>query len=179
MRFPSRLRTSNLGRDEARAKNNHGTWYDVQVVALALYIGQKDVARDILDQARQRRIDAQIKPDGSQPYELARTRTFAYSLFNLQAFFMLASLGERVGVDLWHYRSADGRGIRGALDAVALYADPEKKWPHRELRFDRSGLLPLLAQAAVVYGDPRYQQLLELLPRGEVAAHRARLLYPR
>jgi hypothetical protein len=100
-------------------------------------------------------------------------------MYNLHALFTLASLGERVGVDLWHYRLQEGRSIRAALDFVVPYAAPEKKWPHKELHFERSALLPLLLQAAVVYGDPRYRQLLELLPADEVAGHRVRLLYPR
>jgi hypothetical protein len=120
----------------------------------------------------------QIEPDGSQPRELRRTKSFGYSLYNLHALFTLASLGERVGVDLWHYRSQDGRSIRAALDVVVPYSSPEKKWPHPELHFDRSALLPFLQQAAVVYGDPRYRQLLELLPADEVAAHRVKLLCP-
>ena len=62
---------------------------------------------------------------------------------------------------------------------VAPYADPEKKWPHKELRFERSALVPLLQQAAVAYGEPRYQELLQFLPADEVAANRARLLYDR
>ena len=66
-----------------------------------------------------------------------------------------------------------------ALDAVVPYADPEKKWPHPELHFERSALLPVLQQAAVVYGDPRcYRPVRELLPAADVAANRSRLLYP-
>lgn len=171
------LRTSKIGRGEARAPNNHGTWYDAQVAALALFVGQDGVARETLETAKHRRIDVQIQPDGSQPLELARTKSFAYTLFNLRALFVLASLGERLGVDLWNYRSPDGRSIRAALDAVAEYARPDKRWPHKELHFDRSGLVPILMQAAVVYREPRYQKLLEESPAGEVAAHRARLFY--
>lgn len=173
------LRTSELGQEEAKAPNNHGTWFDAQVVSLALYVGQKDLAREILDAVKHRRIDAEIERDGSQPRELARTRSFAYSLFNLRALFTLASLGEQAGVDLWHYRSDDGRSIRAAFDVVAPYADPEKKWPHKELHFERSTLLPLLQQAAVVYNEPRYRDMLQLLPADEAAANRARLLYAR
>jgi hypothetical protein len=172
------LRTDKLGKDESRAPNNHGTWYDAQITALALYVGQQDLARGTLEASKHRRIDMQIEPDGSQPRELARTKSFGYSLFNIDGLFTLASLGEHIGVDLWHYHSQDGRSIRTALDFVAPYAAPEKKWPHPELHFGRSALVPLLQQGAVVYGDPGYRQLLELLPAADVAANRSRLLYP-
>ena len=42
------LRTGKFGQKEAEAKNNHGTWYDAQVVTLALYVGQDSVAREVL-----------------------------------------------------------------------------------------------------------------------------------
>ena len=171
------LKTSKLGQKEDKATNNHGTWYDAQVVSLALYVGQEDLARETLEAAKHRRIDAQIEPDGSQPRELARTKSFGYSLFNLHALFTLASLGDRVGVDLWHYRSHDGRSIQSALDLVAKYADPEKKWPHKELHFDRPALVPVLQQAAAAYHEPRYRNLLQSFPAEEVAANRACLLY--
>jgi hypothetical protein len=171
------LQTGPFGRKEAAAKNNHGTWYDAQVATLALYLGRGNVAREVLQQSAQRRIEAQIEPDGSQPRELARTRSFHYSLLNLRGLCTLASLGEGLGVDLWRYRSADGRSLRKALDYVAPYADANKPWPHPELRLDRFELGPFLRQAIAVYGEEPYRRLLGRLPAGDVADSRAILLW--
>jgi hypothetical protein len=143
------LRESPLGRDEARARNNHGTWYDVQASAFALFVGEEETAWKILEEAKERRIASQIEPDGRQPHELARTKSFDYSLMNLRGMFDLATLGERVGVDLWHFESADGRGIRKALDRLVPFATGEAEWTDRQIvEPDPARLAPLLLRAA-------------------------------
>ncbi|MGO4290141.1 alginate lyase family protein [Chitinophaga sp. RAB17] len=42
------MRTSKIGRDDLAAKNNHGTWYDVEAVAIALFTAKPQVAKQIL-----------------------------------------------------------------------------------------------------------------------------------
>src|SRR5438270_378860 len=173
------LRTSRNGRDEAVAANNHGSWYDVQVATFALFTGEADESvRKFLEDAKTRRIARQIEPDGRQPLELTRTKAFGYSLVNLRALFALATLGERVGVDLWHFETADGRGLRKALDWLIPYASGEKKWEYEQIAPLRGGsMASLLRRAAVAYHDERYEKLIEKLPdRSEFGT--ARLLYP-
>lgn len=68
---------SEPGKDEHRAKNNHGTFYDVQAVRIALVIGCIDPAKRILEEAKQRHIAVQIESDGKQPLELDRTTSFS------------------------------------------------------------------------------------------------------
>jgi hypothetical protein len=173
------LRTSRNGRDEAAAVNNHGSWYDVQVATFALFAGEgEESVRKFLEDAKTRRIARQIEPDGRQPLELTRTKAFGYSQVNLRALFALATLGERVGVDLWHFETADGRGIRKALDWLIPYATGEKKWEYEQIAPLRGGAMAsLLRRAAVAYHDERYEKLIEKLPdRSEFGT--ARLLYP-
>ncbi len=170
------LRTSKHGKGESRAGNNHGTWYDVQVASFALFVGQDRLARELVEASRGKRIAAQIEPDGRQPAELARTKPFGYSTFNLQALFALAALGEKVGVDLWRFETAEGRGLRKALEFLAVYADSQQKWPYKDLHFDRSALIPLLEQGAAVYGEA-YRRALKKLPQKQVSQSLGRLIY--
>jgi hypothetical protein len=122
------LRESKNGQDEHKAPNNHGSWYAAQTATLALFSGDTALAREIAEEAKPR-IGSQIKSDGSQPIELERTRSFHYSGFNADALSRLAEVGRRVGVDLWHFESANGGSIRHAVDHLADYVYRPKEWP--------------------------------------------------
>lgn len=167
---------SKYGKDEQKTRNNHATWYDVQVASLALFAGRGDLAKQTVEAAKRRRIDSQIRPDGSQPHELARTKSLGYSTMNLRGFFTLARLGDCVGVDLWHYRGPEGQSLKKALDFIAPYADADRKWPHKQIkRFDRTDLLELLVYGRRVFADETYGKLIGKLPAERIAAHRIRL----
>ncbi len=173
------LRTSKHGRDESRASNNHGTWYDVQVACFALFVDDRETAKRILGSAGERRISRQIGPDGRQEHELPRTRSFDYSIYNLNAMFRLARLGEHVGVDLWHFKAKENASIRAALDYLAPYADAEKEWPHKQITgLNRAKLLPLLRQGFRAYEDPEYLSMIRKIPEAERVQDMSQLRYP-
>jgi hypothetical protein len=158
------LQTSANGKDEAAAANNHGTWYEVQLVALQLHIGQQQEARARVETRVKERLAAQIEPDGRQPHELARTRAWSYSVMNLEGWFAIAQLGREVGVNLWNYRTPDGRSLRGALDYLVPFAAGQATWTHRQITpYDPAALAPLLRQAAVEWRDPAYAALADRL----------------
>ena len=156
------LQTSKNGRDESNAKNNHGSWYDQQLVGIALFLGDKNVARQVCTTAETRRIALQIKKNGSEPLELARTKSFSYSVFNLVGLMRLAQEAHRADVDLWSYRAPKGGSIRGALDYLVPYAAGKKRWTHEAINGVAPSILvePLLL-AAIHYHDPAYLKLAE------------------
>ncbi len=173
------LLTSKPGREEAGSRNNHGTWYDVQAIELALVLGKSDVAKQIAEAAKQKRIAVQIEPDGRQPLELTRTAALGYSHFNLEALFTLATLAEHAGVDLWHCRLANGKyALAAAMDFLLPYvADPSKKWPYEQIKsFDRADFAPQLRQAGTIYHEPAFEKILAQFPAG--AKERLQLLSP-
>ena len=164
-RFLTWMRESRNGRDEAASKNNHGTYYDVQVASFALYLNREDLAREILAAASHKRIDVQIQPDGRQPLELARTNSWSYSVMNLDGLTALATLGDRVGVDVWHYRSADGRGVRAALLYMAPFAFGDRKWPDQQIgAWTPQALFPVLRRAAPHYEDDEFARVMARVP---------------
>jgi hypothetical protein len=174
--YLSWLKTDAMPQAEAASKNNHGTFFDVQIMYFALFAGDTVFAKQIAEEAVQKRILAQIKPDGSQPEELARPISLHYSFYNLEAMFYLATLAEHTGVDLW--RAGDAR-IKVAMDFLTPYADPANPWPHPDINeASRMRLFPLLLQAADVYKDVSYRQMVEKLPPAERTIQRENLVIP-
>jgi hypothetical protein len=179
-RYYDWLTTSAIGKGEDKATNNHGTWYDVQVMALALYLGKTTDASRVAERFGPRRIGAQVQPDGSQPRELGRVNSWGYSVFNLNAMMVMADLAKRVGVDLWTFRTADGRSIRAALDYLTVYLDGKRPWPHaHDAHYPAkpADLAGPLSRAVRGFGPEPYQKLLDALPREAWDRQRDRLLH--
>ena len=152
--YLSWLQQSPIGQDEAKATNNHGTFYDVQVADFALFTGKTELAHDVIQQAKEKRLARQVMPDGSQPLEAARTRGLSYSLFNLEGLMELALLGEHVGVDLWGFQTKDGRSIHKTLDYVLPFASGDKKWEGQQItEFKPQEIVPLLLLASTKLKD--------------------------
>jgi hypothetical protein len=171
------LTESENGKDESDAPNNHGTWYDAHVIPAALYSGKTNIARRIVKEAAEKRILAQIEPDGKQPKELARTRSFHYSVFNLEAHARLATQAKRLGIELWNPSTEAGRRIRAAVDYLLPFARGEKEWPYKDLDGIQKG--PLALVLLRVYGltnDPDHRAAALALGDAKFGTHRDLLL---
>jgi Alginate lyase len=172
------LTTSKIGLGERKTRNNHGSFYDGQAAAIALFIGQPDFARNIVAEARTKRIAFQIEPDGRQPLELARTKSFGYSAFNLRALVDLASIAQNLGVDLWHYQSTNGACLLAALQFMAPYADAHKKWPFQQIyAYNHTPVGELLLRATPQYPGAGLEHWLAFFRKDELADNRERLLF--
>ncbi|MER6184129.1 alginate lyase family protein [Streptomyces sp. NPDC001652] len=168
------LAHSDFGTQEAAATNNHGTFYDLLLAGLAYATGDKGLARRTVLDARARRIAPQIAADGSQPQELARTRSWHYSTFDLVAYTRLADIGRHVGVDLWAYRGPGGQSLFKAVDYLLPAATATAPWPHPELDFHRYAATDVV-HAAADAGDSRARRAVPLLqepPGGDLWALR-------
>jgi hypothetical protein len=173
------LQESPNGKDEAGWKNNHGSAYDVQVSCIALFLDKKDIAKQVLSQVGTKRIALQIEPDGSQPLELERTKSWGYSNMNLAALLELARLGERVGVDIWNFQTSDGRTIRKAIGYLLPYALGNKKWPWTQIvPFQPEGIYYALRIAANKYSDMSYLFAAQSIVNDEVRSSRLLFYLP-
>ncbi|MER5896181.1 alginate lyase family protein [Streptomyces sp. NPDC001876] len=168
------LVNSEFGKQESAAKNNHGTFQDMQIAGLALATGDRELARRTVLDARALRIDPQIAEDGSQPQELARTRSWHYSTFDLVAYTRLAAIGRQVGVDLWDYEGPQGQSLFRAVRYLLPAATGAAPWPHPELEFHRYAASDIV-HAAADAGDRQARAAvprLETPPGGDLWALR-------
>lgn len=176
--FVQWMQDSKNGRDEAAAKNNHGTYYDLELAAFALFVGKNEIATNVLSAVAAKRIARQIEPDGRQPLELARTNAWGYSTMNLRGLMSLGQLGDKIGIDLWHFETPDGRGIRKALDCLVAFATGEREWlSGRSGEPSLRSLATTLRLGAMKYSDAKYRELLSKLALAE-ASDRSNLLHP-
>lgn len=172
------LQTSRHGQKECRAPNNHGSWYHAQAMRIALFLDDRPTAQQLLKNVRDNLMPSQIMPDGTQPEELARTNAFHYSLFNLHALAMIARMGESLDIDLWHYRTRDGRGMQVAAEYLLPYVNGTAQWPHRQISKYR--LSPLTNQffrmMSVRYHEPAWLNVGEQYSSKPAAFGHSRLL---
>ena len=169
-KFLTWMQESKNGRDESNSKNNHGTYYDLQVTSYALFLGKTDLAKNTVETAKTKRIALQIEPDGREPLELVRTKAWSYSIGNLQGLMELATLGENVGVDLWNFQTKDGRSIRKALEYLYPFATGEK-WKYEQIEgFDPKALYPAMRRAAAHYNDAKFKEMMSKIPPTDPAS---------
>ena len=148
------LKSAN-GKDEGKASNNHGLWYDAQVARFALFARKPEIARKIVSAFPKGRIAQQVDASGALPAELGRTRSFHYSLYALSAAYTVADSAACLGIDLYHAEER-GRSLRKATDYVAAYRGRAADWPYKEQGWPADTLDELLIRAAAAWGRDTY-----------------------
>jgi len=149
-------------------------------MALALYLDRRDVAADVARAFGPGRIAAQIEPDGAQPLELARTRSMSYTAMNTRGLEQAATLAAHVDVDLWNYRSPDGRGLRRSLDWLAPFAAGDAAWTWPQIRpIEPDVFVGLYRLAALAYRHEAYERIAQSIPGQWRREHRVNLTHPR
>jgi hypothetical protein len=159
------LKTSKNGNDEKAAKNNHGTFYDMQVVDFALFCGDEQIAREAIQNRTIARMDVQFTTDGKQPLELERTKSWGYSNLNLSGWCMLATLANRLDIDLWHTEK-DGRGIKKCIEWLIPYVLKQKEWTYKQIEpIGYSETLTICNLAEGKYPDIDFQMVFKIYPQ--------------
>lgn len=160
------MTTSKNGLEEGAAKNNHGTCWVAQVAEFAQFTGDRANVADCRERFRTVLVPNQIATDGRLPLELARTKPYSYSLFDMDALSLICQITSRPGDNLWTFTTPDGRGIRKAIDFMAPYIRDKSKWPFQhdvEYFDDLPVRQPSLLFAGLAYDDAAYIGLWKML----------------
>jgi hypothetical protein len=123
------LQTHPYGLEERKADNNHGTCWLLQATAFALLLDDQVTLADCRRRFKEIILPLQMAPNGSFPRELARTKAYGYSIFNLDIMTSLAVLLSTPGEDLMKFRLADGRTMVRGVEFLAPFLADKAKWP--------------------------------------------------
>jgi hypothetical protein len=161
------MTTSENGMEERDAKQNHAVCWLAQVGAFATLTENSEVLKFVASRFKNVIVPKQIEPDGSLPLELARTKPYGYCLFNLEALTTVCQIISEKTENLWTFQTADGRGVRKAIEFMYPFMLNKKtwkkepdvmyfnEWPRRQESLLFGGL---------AYQKPEYLELWKKLP---------------
>jgi hypothetical protein len=162
------LTTHPYGLDESRALNNHGTCWTLQVAGFASFTGNDSLLQVCRGRFQDIHLPGQMAADGSFPKEIARTKPYGYSLFNLDAMVMICQVlensrgrvtsdkGRGMRGDLWSVTIDGGRSIQKGVDFLLPFVRDKKSWPFKQdvMYWDEWPLAhPFLLFSAIAYKD--------------------------
>lgn len=161
--FINWLLTSEIGIAEDLAGNNHGSWFDTQILAAAIFTERPYLIKRVCTLAYSRRIKPHITEKGEQPAELNRTKGLNYSLYNLRALLYLGIMAKTKGYKDFMQVDPD-KGVclvRKAIDYIHYYANHLDEFPYEEIAKDhvKHGLSTVLTLAYIYFED---ESLLEI-----------------
>ena len=125
------MRTSDHGKAERDAKNNHGTCWVLQAAEFARFTGNEEVRQWCRDRFRTVLVPEQISPDGSLPRELARTKPYSYSLFDMDVLCDICQSLSDAQENLWAFTTPDGRSVQKMMAFMYPFIKDKSKWPYR------------------------------------------------
>jgi hypothetical protein len=161
------MMTSQNGREEAAEKNNHSVAFWLQAAVFAQFIGDPVVLAECRRQFKDVLLPGQMAADGSFPAELARTKPYGYSIFQLDNLATLAHVLSTPDENLWDFSLPDGRGLRKAVSYLFPFLADKSQWPlppDIEAWEGWPCRQPSLLFAALACDEPAYLGLWRQLP---------------
>ena len=159
--------TSKNGKDEAAAKNNHAVAFYLQLAIYADFIGDDIVLKSCRKQFKEVFIERQMAVDGGFPLELARTKPYGYSIFQLDNMVTLCHILSTPNDNLWTYETKDGKCIARAVGFLYPFLADKSSWklkPDVQAWNGWPARQPSLLLAGMAFGDQKYIDLWNKLP---------------
>jgi len=157
--FTDWMLTSENGLTEDTEPNNHGTFFDVQILAMAIFTGREALIKKICTTAYERRFAGQIEPDGKMPLELARTMAMHYSFCNIRGLSLIANMAVSQGYD--EFIKPDKKlGVcllKSAIDYICPFVLKPESFPYKEMFNDEVfPPLPFFALMALTFAEAHF-----------------------
>ncbi len=139
--------TSDVALAENNTYNNHGVWYNAQILGFCLFVGRMDDAQEEIKRALMRE-RSHFQPDGHQPEEWVRTRAYHYHSFALWAWAAILRYAELAGTPMQYINillpTTRSRNIRDGVRFMFPFILGEKQWTPYEIRgWDAEKHVPL------------------------------------
>ncbi|MGH7951328.1 MAG: alginate lyase family protein [Limisphaerales bacterium] len=161
------MTTSKNGHDEANTKNNHAVAFWLQVAVFSQFTGDEKHLAECRRRFKEVFVPKQMAADGSFPRELARTKPYGYSIFQLDNMATLCQVLSTPQDDLWNFQLPDGRGIRKAMEFLYPFLADKSSWPRKPDVQAWNGWParePSLLFAGLAFGNQKYLNLWRKLP---------------
>ena len=122
------LNTSKNGVAEKLSQNNHSACWVMQVASFAKLCDDKPMLDSLRWRYKNVLLPKQMAVDGSFPLELARTKAYGYSIFNLDAMAMICQILSVKNDNLWEFKTPDGKSIKKGIDYLYPFVADKSKW---------------------------------------------------
>lgn len=123
--------TSELGILESNVEHNHAVAYDTQIIRYAMFTGDTELAKKIVNEFPKRRLDEQIAADGRMPNELIRSISFMYTNYNLGHMIDICDMAKKLDIDLY---PASNRAIERAISWIQPYSIDSSSYPYQQIK---------------------------------------------
>jgi hypothetical protein len=149
------LMNSQNGNDEMNAKNNHGTCFTLQVAGFAKLTNNQELLDFCIDRYKKLLLPSQMADNGSFPLEMARTKPYGYSLFNLDAITILCQILSTPQNNLFTFQTTDGKSIKKGIEFMHPFIANKSKWTLApDVMYWKEWPV---AQPALIFGANAYQ----------------------
>ena len=146
--------------------NNHSAAWALQVAAFSRFTGDAAQLAAMRKFFEETLVPAQMAADGSFPRELARTKPYGYSLFQLDVMGMLAEALSTPQRSMWRWTTPDGRGMAKAVAYMYPYIANKRSWPRTpDVQYFEVWPVrhPVLLFAGLALHEPKYIALWKTL----------------
>jgi hypothetical protein len=126
--YLSWLCNSDRGQQERNTRNNHAMCWALQAVEFARLCDNQAVRKQVYQCYQQTLLPDQMALDGSFPLELARTKPYSYSIFNLDVLACLCQSLKGLVPDPLLFHLDDGRGLAKAATFLYPFLKDKSSW---------------------------------------------------